>query len=109
MTAPYLTPAPGNVTSGSLSKLFSPLTIANGRIILKHRVVHAPLTRNRGVPLVQGTPEHPNRIWVPDDLVAEYYEQRTTDGGLLISEGIPPSLRVWTYQQQTIRQSVDDL
>ena len=41
------------------------------------------------------TPENPNRIWVPGDLVVDYYAQRATDGGLMISEGIPPSLEVW--------------
>ncbi|KAL1625047.1 hypothetical protein SLS56_007555 [Neofusicoccum ribis] len=78
---------------GADSKLFTPLEIANGKITLKHRVVLAPLTRNRGVPLsAESTPENPNRIWYPDELVAEHYRQRTTEGGLLISEGLPPSL-----------------
>lgn len=78
------------------AKLFTPLDIANGKITLKHRVILAPLTRNRGVPLsTESTPENPNRIWYPDDLTAEYYRQRTTDGGLLISEALPPSLEVW--------------
>jgi 2,4-dienoyl-CoA reductase-like NADH-dependent reductase (Old Yellow Enzyme family) len=76
------------------SKLFQPLTIANGKIQLKHRVVLAPLTRNRGTPVHDSTPENPNREWVPNDLMAEYYSQRTTDGGLLISEAIPPNLEV---------------
>ncbi|RYP89675.1 hypothetical protein DL770_004206 [Monosporascus sp. CRB-9-2] len=77
----------------SQSRLFEPLQIANGKITLKHRVVLAPLTRNRGTPLnPNSTCENPNRIWIPNDLMAEYYSQRTTDGGLLISEGIPPSL-----------------
>ncbi|KAL2823299.1 hypothetical protein BDW59DRAFT_180751 [Aspergillus cavernicola] len=75
------------------SKLFQPLTIANGNITLKHRVVHAPMTRNRGVPESPlSTPENPNRIWYPGDLIVDYYRQRATDGGLIISEGIPPSL-----------------
>ena len=83
------------MVSGSHSKLFQPLEIAGGKITLKHRVVLAPLTRNRGVSLnLQGTAENPNRLWYPDDLMVEYYRQRTTDGGLLISEGIPPSLEV---------------
>lgn len=74
-----------------LSKLFTPLAIANGRIILAHRVVMAPMTRNRGIPL-ESNSEHPNRIWLPDDVVAQYYEQRASAGGLIITEGIPPSL-----------------
>jgi 2,4-dienoyl-CoA reductase-like NADH-dependent reductase (Old Yellow Enzyme family) len=79
--------------SKASSKLFTPLRIANGKIELKHRVVLAPLTRNRCVPLKESTPESPNRYWFPDELVVEYYRQRTTDGGLLISEGIAPSLQ----------------
>ncbi|RAH65407.1 alkene reductase [Aspergillus aculeatinus CBS 121060] len=75
------------------SKLFQPLAIANGKIQLSHRVVHAPLTRNRGEPLNPiSTPENPNRIWYPGQLIVEYYRQRATPGGLIISEGIPPSL-----------------
>ncbi|KAF2400580.1 putative 12-oxophytodienoate reductase [Trichodelitschia bisporula] len=75
------------------SLLFTPLKIGNGTLELKHRVILAPLTRNRGVPVSEGTSDAPNREWYPDDLVAEYYEQRTTPGGLIITEGIPPSLR----------------
>ncbi|KAH7325609.1 hypothetical protein B0I35DRAFT_347000 [Stachybotrys elegans] len=72
-----------------MSALFTPLPIANGRIILQHRVVMAPMTRNRGVPVSKATD---NRIWVHDDLGALYYGQRASPGGLLITEGIPPSL-----------------
>ncbi|KAK5994186.1 Flavin oxidoreductase hxnT [Cladobotryum mycophilum] len=78
---------------GLESKLFQPLTIGNGKITLKHRVIHAPLTRNRGTPLKpNSTLENPNRIWFPNDLIVEYYTQRATNGGLIISEGLPPSL-----------------
>ncbi|KAK2595025.1 hypothetical protein QQS21_007279 [Conoideocrella luteorostrata] len=78
---------------GRNSKLFQPLSIGNGKIELKHRVIHAPLTRNRGTPLCPtSTPEKPNRVWVPNDHVVEYYSQRATPGGLIISEGLPPSL-----------------
>lgn len=80
---------------GAESKLFQPLTIADGKITLKHRAVMAPLTRNRGTPhSAVSTKENPNRIWIPNDLMAEHYRQRATDGGLIISEGIPPSLEV---------------
>jgi 2,4-dienoyl-CoA reductase-like NADH-dependent reductase (Old Yellow Enzyme family) len=91
---------PGNgITSkedaprGASSKLFTPLEIGNGKLPLSHRIVLAPLTRNRGVPLnPNATAENPNRIWYPDSLITEYYVQRTTPGGLLITEGIPPSV-----------------
>jgi 2,4-dienoyl-CoA reductase-like NADH-dependent reductase (Old Yellow Enzyme family) len=80
---------------GNDSKLFEPLAIANGKITLKHRIILAPLTRNRGTPLrAISSAENPNRVWVANDLIAEYYAQRATDGGLLITEAIPPSFEV---------------
>src|SRR3569833_1796243 len=84
----------GSLSSRAGSKLFTPLKINDGKIELKHRVIFAPLTRNRGTPLSESTPQNPNRIWVPNDLMVEYYTQRTTEGGLLISESLPPSLEV---------------
>ena len=56
-----------------MSKLFSQTQV--GHFNLKHRVVLAPLTRMRTEP---GN--------VPGDLMIEYYTQRATDGGLLISD-----------------------
>ncbi|CAO3620221.1 unnamed protein product [Cunninghamella blakesleeana] len=53
--------------------LFTPVNV--GQNLLKHRIVLAPLTRLRNTE--QG---------VPTDLVTQYYEQRATEGGLLISE-----------------------
>jgi 2,4-dienoyl-CoA reductase-like NADH-dependent reductase (Old Yellow Enzyme family) len=82
------------VSMSAESKLFTPMTIGNGKTKLDHRVVLAPLTRNRGTPLAESTAEKPNRVWLPNDLMAEYYSQRTTKGGLLITEGVPPSLEV---------------
>ncbi len=59
-------------------KLFSPVKL--GRLTLKHRVVHPPLTRLRAN---------------PDDSVSnmmiEYYTQRATDGGFIITESTHPS------------------
>ncbi len=57
----------------SLSHLLSPLQL--GRYTLKHRVVMAPLTRMRAA---AGN--------VPNALAPEYYGQRTSEGGLIISE-----------------------
>lgn len=56
--------------------LFSPYRL--GHIILKNRIVMAPMTRNRAI----GN--------IPNMLMAEYYSQRT-DAGLLITEGTSPS------------------
>ena len=69
----------------SLSKLFTPTKV--GAVALKHRVVMAPLTRSRA--------SMPGEV--PGDIVAEYYAQRASDGGLIISEGAPvsPSARGW--------------
>lgn len=91
------------------STLFTPLTIANGKIKLKHRIIMSPMTRNRGLPLAEGTPESPNRIWYPDELVAEYYSQRATEGGLLITEGIPPSIEVCVFETHSFSSFVGDI
>jgi N-ethylmaleimide reductase len=57
-------------------KLFSPLTLGGKHPVqLQHRVVMAPLTRLRT-----------GESGVPTDLVAEYYAQRSTPGGLIIAE-----------------------
>ena len=62
------------MTSEPTNGLFSPIRI--GEMDLKHRVVMAPLTRLRAD---QATD-------VPTDLMLEYYAQRVSDGGLIISE-----------------------
>jgi 2,4-dienoyl-CoA reductase-like NADH-dependent reductase (Old Yellow Enzyme family) len=86
-------PSREDAPRGTSSALFKPLKIGNGTLTLSHRIVLAPLTRNRGVPLKQNAmPEDPNRIWYPDPLIIEFYVQRTTPGGLLITEGLPPNL-----------------
>jgi hypothetical protein len=69
----------------SFSQSFSAMTVTTpklftsakvGDVTLQHRIVMAPLTRNRA------TKEH-----VPTDLMVEYYAQRaSTPGTLLISE-----------------------
>lgn len=92
----------GELVDKHNSKLFQSLKIANGKIELKHRVVHAPLTRNRGTPLNPiSTLEKPNRVWLPNEHIVEYYKQRATAGGLIISEGLPPSLEVNRYTEVT--------
>ena len=60
--------------------LFSPVGL--GSLKLEHRVIMAPLTRSRSV--------QPDSI--PGDLMREYYEQRASKGGLIISEATNISL-----------------
>ena len=62
------------------NKLFTPIQV--GSMELKHRVVMAPLTRPRSV--------QPGSI--PGDLMFEYYSQRASDGGLMVSEGTSISI-----------------
>ncbi|WP_346864401.1 alkene reductase [uncultured Draconibacterium sp.] len=57
-------------------KLFAPYKLGN--LELSNRIVMAPMTRSRAI----------NNI--PNQLMAEYYQQRAT-AGLIISEGIAPS------------------
>lgn len=55
-------------------------------IMLKNRVVMAPMTRSRA----------DNAGNVPNDLMVEYYKQRSS-AGLIISEGVPVSKRAVGY------------
>lgn len=63
-----------------MSKLFTPIQVGPYR--LSHRVAMAPLTRMRSDP---GD--------IPSALMVEYYTQRTTKGGLIVSEASPVSIR----------------
>lgn len=69
-----------NMTTSMRQKLFTHVQI--GAINLKHRVVMAPLTRSRS--------EQPGDI--PGPLMAEYYTQRASDGGFIISEATSISI-----------------
>lgn len=61
------------MTTSTTPVLFTPLRL--GKLLLKHRIAMAPLTRHRC-----------DENGVPTDLVVKHYEQRATEGGLLISE-----------------------
>jgi N-ethylmaleimide reductase len=67
-----------------MSNLFRPTRI--GPYSLSHRVVMAPLTRMRSEP---GD--------IPGDLMVEYYAQRASEGGLIIAEATPVSIRGYGY------------
>ena len=64
----------------SADKLFTRIQV--GPMELKHRVVMAPLTRSRSV--------QPGSI--PGDLMLEYYTQRASEGGFIVSEATPISI-----------------
>ena len=63
--------------------LFSPVQL--GALRLKHRIVMPPLSRLRAQP----------GSGIPSDLMLEYYSQRASDGGLVLTEAtaIAPSAR----------------
>lgn len=91
-------------TAEATDILFSP--IALGAMKLQHRIALAPMTRNRALPsnLNPGT-------FIPCPLMAEYYTQRTTQGGLIISEALPISLQVnllipCPFQRSTLNHSL---
>ena len=69
---------PNNTNSAAELKLFQPVKI--GPLLLKHRVVHPPLTRLRANPDDSVS-----------DMMVEYYSQRASDGGLIITESVHPS------------------
>ncbi|KAK7894959.1 hypothetical protein LTR67_005698 [Exophiala xenobiotica] len=62
--------------------LFKPLQLGANK--LGHRVMMAPLTRMRGSKESDG-------IWVPNDLMVEYYSQRASKGGFQLTEACPIS------------------
>lgn len=62
------------MTISNTSNLFQPIKV--GKAVLQHRVAMAPLTRFRA------DDKH-----VPTDLAKIYYEQRASEGGLIITEG----------------------
>lgn len=66
--------ASSSTASSSTSSLFTPWSI--GDLHLKHRIVLAPLTRMRAE----------KDSLDPNDIMVEYYKQRASDGGLLITE-----------------------
>src|ERR1700687_1148900 len=62
------------------NKLFTPVQV--GSMQMGHRVVMAPLPRSRSV--------QPGSI--PGDLMLEYYTQRASEVGLIVSEATPISI-----------------
>ncbi|MGV7241658.1 alkene reductase [Caballeronia sp. M23-90] len=64
--------------TNDLTRLFSKFEL--GPYQLSHRVVHAPMTRLRASPDDS-----------PSDMMVEYYRQRASAGGLLITESAHPS------------------
>ncbi len=68
------------MTTTTAKKLFSAVQV--GAVTLSHRVVMAPLTRSRS--------EQPGDI--PSHLMVEYYRQRASEGGLIISEATAISI-----------------
>ncbi|KAJ5973913.1 hypothetical protein N7481_011123 [Penicillium waksmanii] len=62
--------------------LFQPLRL--GALSLSHRVVQAPCTRMRSTKESEG-------VFVPNDLNVEYYSQRASAGGFMLTEATPIS------------------
>ncbi|CAK9017643.1 unnamed protein product [Durusdinium trenchii] len=71
------------------SPLFEPLMLGSGVVSLQHRVVLAPLTRLRASEVEMA----------PQAMCAEFYEQRASKGGLLISEATNISTESCAYHR----------
>ena len=93
------------MSTNGTKKLFTPTHI--GPTTLKHRIVIAPMTRQRS--------HWPSNV--PSDLQVEYYTQRSSEGGLIIAEGTAVSHRghggkgspgLWTKDQVVGWQRVTD-
>ncbi|KAJ5217594.1 uncharacterized protein N7469_011219 [Penicillium citrinum] len=65
-----------------IGPLFQPLRL--GALSLSHRVVQAPCTRMRSTKESDG-------VFVPNELNVEYYSQRASAGGFLLTEATPIS------------------
>lgn len=68
-----------------LSKLYTPVKV--GRYALSHRVALAPMTRLRTI--------QPGDI--PSPMMADFYGQRASEGGLVIIEGVSISMLARSY------------
>ncbi|KAE8138510.1 hypothetical protein BDV38DRAFT_270400 [Aspergillus pseudotamarii] len=66
----------------TLGPLFQPLRL--GAVSLSHRVIQAPCTRMRSTKESDG-------VFVPNELNVEYYAQRASPGGLMLTEATPIS------------------
>lgn len=81
--------------------LFKPLEL--GALKLEHRMVLAPLTRMRGSKESEG-------VFVPSDLHVQYYSQRASKGGFLLTEACPISrlvrLPLFFFSQPKIKYSM---
>ena len=79
------TEAQATASTTNRAALFTPVQL--GALPLKHRIVMAPLTRSRSI--------QPDSV--PGTLMAEYYAQRASDGGFIISEAtnISKTSRGW--------------
>ncbi len=77
---PHLKPYESLMNTVQTQKLFSPLQV--GAVTLGHRVVMAPLTRMRS--------QQPGDV--PNDLMVEYYGQRASEGGLIVTEATTISI-----------------
>jgi len=93
------------MSTNGTKKLFTPTRI--GPTTLKHRIVMAPMTRQRA--------HWPSNV--PSDLQVEYYTQRSSEGGLIIAEGTAVSHRghggkgspgLWTKDQVSGWRRVTD-
>ena len=62
------------------TSMFKPVTI--GRLQLEHKVVLAPLTRMRAA-------KEADCVFYPGDLNVEYYSQRASKGGFMLTEACP--------------------
>ncbi|ESR64797.1 hypothetical protein CICLE_v10010078mg [Citrus x clementina] len=75
-------------TTANDSRLFTPYNM--GKFNLSHRVVLAPMTRCRAL------------NGIPGPALATYYQQRSTPGGFLISEGTAVSPTAPGYFRNSI-------
>lgn len=79
-----------NFTPLAGTLLFKPVEL--GALKLEHRLVLSPLTRMRGSKESDG-------VWAPTELNVEYYSQRASKGGFMLTEATPISRLVSLSKQ----------
>ncbi|KIK56288.1 hypothetical protein GYMLUDRAFT_174515 [Collybiopsis luxurians FD-317 M1] len=92
------------MTAAEVAPLFQPIKL--GTLTLRNRIFMSALTRNRAVPTN-----------VPNDIMVQYYRQRASSAGLIVSEGIlitpqgtewPHAPGIWSKGQVAAWKKITD-
>src|SRR5271170_6629699 len=97
---PIVMGSTGDFTPLAGTALFTPVEL--GALKLEHRLVLSPLTRMRGTKESDG-------VWAPTSLNVEYYSQRASKGGFMLTEATPISRLVSISKHQATDIDVGEI